>query len=156
MKAVSHADAVARWVGFTLDHRRFALPLESVSRVVRAAGITPLPQAPHAVAGALDVAGTVLPVYDLRRRMRLPDRPMRLDDLIIIARTPRREVALVVDRALGLIEALPVESAHVPDVLSTSDGLMFIQDLERFLSPAEDEALESALRIAEVGCKPTP
>jgi purine-binding chemotaxis protein CheW len=130
---------------------------------VRAASITPLPLAPEAVAGALDVGGTVMPVYDLRHRLRLPPRAMRLDDQIIIARTRSRPLALVVDRALGLIDAEPVDNiplapglAHLRGVLSTSDGLVLIQDLESFLSPEEDAALESALRVAEVRCTPTP
>jgi len=153
MNAVARTDAAPRWVGFALDGSRFALPLASVSRIVRAAGITPLPDAPDGVAGVLDVAGTIMAVYDLRKHLRLPRRPMRLDDQIIIARTPRRELALVIDHVLGLIEAMPAEIAHVPGVLSTSDGLVVIQDLETFLSPEDEATLESALRVAEVRCK---
>jgi purine-binding chemotaxis protein CheW len=164
MNAAARTSAAPRWVGFMLDAQRYALPLDSVSRIVRAAEITPLPLAPDAVAGALDVGGTVMPVYDLRHRLRLPPRPLRLDDQIIIARTPRRPLAMVADRALGIIEAAPVEDsaelarglAHLRGVLSTPDGLVLIQDLERFLSADEDEALESALRVAEVRCTPTP
>ena len=155
MNAAARALSASRWVSFALDVHRYALPLECVSRIVRAAEITPLPLAPKVVAGALDVAGTVLPVYDLRRRLKLPDRPLRLEDQIIIARTSRRRLALVVDRALGLIEAAPPETSHVQGVLSTVDGLVLIQDLEAFLSSEEDEALESALVAAEVRCTPT-
>jgi purine-binding chemotaxis protein CheW len=50
-----------RWVAFSVDTRRFALPLDAVERVVRAAEYTPLPLAPDVVLGALDVAGEILP-----------------------------------------------------------------------------------------------
>jgi len=163
MNAAARMHAAPRWVGFALDARRFALPLQSVSRIVRAAEVTPLPLAPRVVAGALDVAGTVMPVYDLRQRLRLPPRAMRLDDQIVIARTQLRPVAFAVDLALGLIEAEPVDDttlapglAHLRGVLSTPDGLVLIQDLEGFLSPEEDAALEAALRVTEVRCTPTP
>jgi purine-binding chemotaxis protein CheW len=99
------ANNVLRWVTFALDDQRFALPLDSVLRVVRAAEITPLPLASECVAGALDVGGRILPVIDLRRRLRLPERSLRLSDQFLIARTPRRNLALVVDSALGLVEA---------------------------------------------------
>jgi len=156
--------AVPRWVSFALDGRRCALPLEVVSRVVAAAEITRLPLAPAVVAGALDVGGSVLPVFDLRRVLRLPERALALDDQIIIARTARRPLALLVDQALGLIEAEPVGDTtplaphlrHLRGVLSTSEGLVLIQDLETFLTDEEEEALESALRAAEVQCKSTP
>lgn len=164
MNAAARTLAGPRWVGFMLDAQRYALPLDAVSRIVRAAEITPLPLAPDAVAGALDVGGTVMPVYDLRHRLRLPARALRLDDQIIIARTLRRPLAMVVDRALGVIDAAPVEDRaglarelpHLRGVLATPDGLVLIQDLERFLSSEEDEALDSALRVAEVRCTPTP
>ena len=58
----------ARWVLFALDAGRYALPLESVERIVRAAEITPLPNTPAVVLGALDIAGDILPVFSLRRR----------------------------------------------------------------------------------------
>jgi hypothetical protein len=55
---------------------------------------------------------------------------------------------LAVDAALGLrdVEALPaIEGVPVSGILSLADGIVLIQDLERFLSPAEDRALEAAL-----------
>jgi purine-binding chemotaxis protein CheW len=163
VNAAAHEIAAPRWVSFALDAQRFALPLAAVSRIVRAVEITPLPLAPGVVAGALDVAGRIMPVYDLRRRLRLPERPLRLDDQLVIAHTARRPVAMVIDRALGIIEAWPRDDAaalephlrHLRGVLSQPDGLVLIQDLEDFLSPEEDAALESALRAAEVRCTPT-
>lgn len=156
--------ALPQWVAFALDGQRYALPLQSVTRIVHAAEITPLPLAPDVVAGALNVGGRILPVYNIRRRLRLPERALGLDDQFIIAHAARRQVALMVDRALGLIEARPVEAMstlapdlrHLRGVLSMPDGMVLIQDLEQFLSPDEDQALESALRAAEVQCTPAP
>jgi purine-binding chemotaxis protein CheW len=162
VNAVAQLPVSARWVGFALDAQRYALPLESVSRIVRAAEFTPLPLAPDVVAGVLNVGGRILPVYNLRRRLRLPERTLGLDDQFVIAHTARRPVALIVDRALGLIDAQPIEGAalaphlrHLRGVLSLPDGLVLIQDLETFLSPDEDEALQSALRAVEGRCTPT-
>jgi purine-binding chemotaxis protein CheW len=161
VNAVAQHLAAACWVSFALDQHRFALPLESVSRIVRAAEVTPLPLAPDVVAGALDIGGRVLPVFNLRRRLRLPERPLALDDQFVIAHTSRRPVALMVDRALGLIDARPVDDGaelapNLRGILSLPDGLVLIQDLESFLSPEEDQALQRALRAAENGCTPTP
>ena len=154
---------VAQWVSFALEGQRYALPLDSVVRIVRAAEVTPLPLAPGVVAGALDVGGHVLPVFNLRHRLRLPERALGLDDQFILAQTTRRPVALMVDRALGLIESQPAEGSlalaphlrHVRGVLSQPDGLVLIHDLEGFLSAEEDQALDSALRAAEAQCTAT-
>jgi purine-binding chemotaxis protein CheW len=155
--AARPTDRTDRWVTFALEGQRLALPLASVVRIVHATEITALPLAPEAVAGAIDVAGRILPVFDLRQRLRLPPRELRLTDQFVIARTSRREVALIVDAALGLVEALPTGDAaalapglrHLRGVLSLPDGLALIHDLEDFLSADEDAALEAALRDAE-------
>ena len=164
MNAVGRQTASARWLAFELAGQRYALPLHSVSRIVRAAAVTRLPLAPDVVAGALDVAGRVMPVYDLRRRFGLPDRPLGLDDHFVIAWTKRREVALVVDQALGLVQAQPVDDGagtaphlrHLLGVLSLPDGLVLIHDLESFLTPEEDAVLQQAMRATEERCAPTP
>ena len=59
---------------FILDSQRFALPLDVVERVVRAAASDPLPNAPPIVRGVIDVGGEVLPLLSLRHRFGLPDR----------------------------------------------------------------------------------
>jgi purine-binding chemotaxis protein CheW len=145
-----------QWVLFALDAGRYALPLAAIERIVRAAEYTPLPRAPAAVLGAIDVAGHILPVFNLRNRFELPERPLALTDQFIIARTARRSVVLAVDTALGVIDEPAqgvIDSArlapglpHIRGVLSLPDGLVLIQDLERFLSADETTALDSAIR----------
>ena len=49
-------------------------PAGVVERVVQAVEITPLPGAPDGMLGVIDVAGRVLPVFDLRQRLELPPR----------------------------------------------------------------------------------
>jgi len=153
-------DAVSdapRWVTFSIDDRRFALPLDSVVRIVRAAEITPLPRAPGAVSGAIDVGGRILPVFDLRRLLALPARELKLSDQFVIARSSRRELALVVDATLTLVEARAADDArtllsdvpHLRGALSLPDGLVLIQDLERFLSPGDESALDVELAAAQ-------
>jgi len=146
----------ARWVVFRLDASRYALPLASVQRIVRAAQVTPLPLAPPVVMGALDVEGEVLPVFNLRRRLHLPERSIAPTDQFVIANIAGRFVVLVIDAALGVVEqaaAALVGSArlvpaleHIRGVLPLEDGLILIQDLEQFLSADEESLLNEALQ----------
>ena len=122
---------------------------------MRAVEITPLPKAPESVAGVLDFQGSVVPVFALRRRFGLPDREPRLDDQLILARTARRRVALVVDSVGGVVECAPGEmvrtetvlpgTAYVEGVMKSPDGLILIHDLDTFLSLDEERAIEVAM-----------
>ena len=146
----------AQWVVFRLDTAHYALPLATVDRVVRAAQFTPLPLAPSIVLGAIDVEGHILPVFNARRRFRLPARPMEPTDHFLIARTAHRTVVLLIDAALGVIEQpttalieaarLSPDLAHIRGVIRLRTGLVLIQDLEQFLSQDEAIALDQAMR----------
>lgn len=149
----------AQWVVFRLDAARYALPLATVDRVVWAAQFTPLPLAPSIVLGAIDVEGHILPVFNARRRFRLPERPMEPADQFLIARTAHRTVVLLIDAALGVIEQpalamieaarLSPDLAHIRGVIRLQTGLVLIQDLEQFLSPQEAIELDQAMRGKE-------
>ena len=143
---------------FALDEQRYALDLASVERAVRVVDVTPLPKAPSIVLGIVNVKGDVVPVYDLRRRFRLPEREIDLADQLMIATTSRQIVALVVDSVDGVIEVAEEELAaadkilpeieYVQGVVKLPDGLVLIHDLDRFLSPEEERILDEALKSA--------
>ncbi len=73
-------------IGFWLDGHRFGLELSAVERVVRMVEITPLPNAPAIVMGAINVEGRIIPVVDIRARLGLPQRAVRPSDALILAR----------------------------------------------------------------------
>ena len=145
----------AELVVFRIDEQRYALPLERVERIVRAVHVTRLPNAPRNVLGVIDIEGRIVPVLDIRRRFHLEQRPIRARDHFLIATTHHRNVILVIDEALGLTRACGQAtevSAMVPEVdqikgaVTLSDGLLLIQDLEKFLSPEDEMALDQALQ----------
>jgi purine-binding chemotaxis protein CheW len=92
-----------RLVAFELEDRCYGLPLDAVDRVVRVVEITP-PKAPDIVLGVVNVQGRVIAVANVRKRFGFSEREPRLSDQLIVARTPRRPVALVVDAVSAVAE----------------------------------------------------
>lgn len=146
-------------VVFSLDMQRYAMPLDGVERIVRAAEVTVLPQAPDIVLGVIDIEGRVLPVLNLRRKIGLPEREIGPDDQFLLARTRQRTVVLAIDAAQEVIEcpasAIIAPRSIVPHleqirgVIQLEDGLALIYDLDRFLSLDEERALDAALQEEE-------
>jgi len=140
---------------FRLDDRRYALRPEAVEHVVRMVEIAALPKAPAIVLGVVNVRGSVAPVFDIRRRFGLPERAVALSDHLLIARAGDRRVALAVDEALDVIAPLAAEICppervlpgleYVTGVVRLEDGLLFIHDLDAFLSADESAVLDRAL-----------
>jgi purine-binding chemotaxis protein CheW len=143
---------------FALDEQRYALDLASIERAVRVVDVTPLPAAPSTVLGIVNVGGDIVPVYNLRRRFRLVERDIDLADQLMIARTSRQKVALLVDSVNGVLEVaeeaiasaekiLP-EMEYVRGVVKLPGGLVLIHDLDQFLSADEERILDEALKSA--------
>jgi len=147
-----------RIVVFTLGDRRYGLPLSAVDRIVRMVEVTSLPKGPDIVLGVVNVQGRVIPVINLRRRFRLPERDIVLADQLIVARTARRPVALVVDAVTGVLEYSEQQVVgaqdllpgleYVEGVVKLDDGLVLIHDLDQFLSLEEEAALDRAMESA--------
>ena len=143
-------------LAFALERQRYALPLSSVKRVIRAVEITALPKAPDIVLGVINVRGRVIPVVDVRKRFGLPKREMGLNDQLIIAETPKRPVALFADRVDGVFkidkrdvikaERILPGTSYVERVVKLADDLLLIHDLSRFLALDEEKALSEALK----------
>jgi len=144
-----------RLVSFNLDDQKYALFLSAVIRIIRVVEITRLPKAPEIVLGVINMHGLVIPVFDIRKRFRLPPRDTQLDDQMIVASTSKRTVALLVDSVNDVIE-IPEEKIiagkkilpgmeYVEGVVKTEDGMILIHDLETFLSLHEGKALDEAL-----------
>jgi purine-binding chemotaxis protein CheW len=149
-------DRVDQLVVFTLDEQQYALPLAAVERIVRALEITPLPKAPEIVLGVVNIQGRVIPVFNIRKRFNLPEREISLNDHLILARTSRRPVALVVDEVSGVIDRPEGEVVAAEDILAGMEyvegvvkleqGMILIHDLNKFLSLEEEIELGEAVK----------
>jgi Chemotaxis signal transduction protein len=145
--------AVRTLVVFHLDERRFALHLAAVERVVPMVEIVPLPRAPAIVLGVINVEGRIIPVVDIRARFSMPPRPVAISDHLVIAHARRRSVALVADTVAGVTltqeiistERLLENATYIEGVAKLNGDLIFIHDLDTFLSASEAAALDAAL-----------
>jgi purine-binding chemotaxis protein CheW len=138
-----------------VDRYAYGLALPTVDRVLRLVEITPLPRAPAVVCGVVVIEGAVLPVIELRRRFGLPEREPELSDVLVLVRTPRRRLAVLVDAVNGVErvereEWVPVSTVvggvdHIEGMVKRRDGLILIHDLEACLSIEEERVLQTAL-----------
>jgi purine-binding chemotaxis protein CheW len=145
-------------VAFTLNGQAYALSLARVRQVLRAVEVTPLPQAPDIVLGVVSLHGTVVPVFSMRRRLGLVEGGTNLSDHLIVADTEGRSVALLVDAVNGVVERSTEEITVVESIVPGADyvegiaklenGMLFIHNLDRFLSQPEQNQLHDALSKA--------
>lgn len=154
---------MSQCVVFTLDERLYGVGLSAVIRVVSAVDITPLPKAPDIVIGVINLRGRIIPVVNIRRRFRLPERELELSDQFIVVDASQADsqrgggwlLAFVVDAVVGVVVLSAQETTaaatilpgleHLEGVAKTEQGLVLIHDLGIFLSLEEVKTLGEIL-----------
>lgn len=94
-----------QYLTFHLLDEKYAVEILQVQEIRNFSHITPIPNAPKHVKGAMNLRGTVVPIVDLREKFNLP--PVEYDEytVIIVVTIGDKVVGLVVD---GVNEVLNI------------------------------------------------
>ena len=136
---------------FRIGGGDFAVDILATREVVPLREITPVPETPDYVEGVMNLRGSLIPVLDLRKRMRAPDHAVaekdRLDERrIIISNFDGRLVGVIVDSASEVIrisaekiEPPPdliyeIGAGYVSGVIALAERVVTLIDLQKALS----------------------
>ena len=146
---------------FRTEDRFHALLLEAVEKVEFTVEVAALPDSPRIVLGVIDWRGTILPVLSMRRRLHLPERPIAVDDRLIIARSSRRRFALLVEEIVRVASISDEDTTaaegiwqgmeSIAGAVKMDSDIVLIHDLDSFLDEPDEIALEGALGSAGRG-----
>lgn len=148
-------DTPDQMVTLVVDQGRYAVDLAAVEQVLPMSAISPVPGAPHVVLGAINLHGSVVPVVDIRRRLGLGPFAYGIAAHLLIVRTRRRRLALAADQVFGVARidqgsVTPTATVlpglgPVKGIAPLADGILFIYDIEAFLTSAEEGDLDRAV-----------
>jgi purine-binding chemotaxis protein CheW len=103
---------------FYLDRFWFGVEAEHVQEVVRHQVITPVPLAPTAIRGLINVRGQLLTALDLRQRLGLPERPANKLPVNLVIRRGDETVSLLVDAIGDVVEVGDLMFERPPSTLT--------------------------------------
>ncbi len=156
-------------VVFKVGQGEFAVDILTTKEVVPMREITPVPETPEYVEGVMNLRGNLVPVLDLRKRMRSSDRGMYGDARIIVANCDGKLVGLIVDGTSDVvrvdenqIEAPPdivseIGAQYVEGVINLGHRFVTLIDIERALSEeviCELDELMQALAVSQAATLP--
>lgn len=143
-------------VVFRLRGEEFAVEVQKVREVVRLAEIIPLPQSPDSIEGIIDLRGHIVAVMDLRRRLGMDNSEKTDKSRIMIVRSNRMIVGLIVDAvnevikiSRDLVHPTPamitsqIHHRYLSGVVRWNDRIIILLNLEELLTPIEAEYLKS-------------
>ena len=152
------------FVLFRLGQENYGLPVSSVGSIIRYETSTPVPRAPDAVIGVINLRGRVIPVVDLKRRFSgtafIPGPQSR----IVVAEAASGPLGIAVDAANEVTSFSEEDIRPVPEgivgpetalafsgIVEREGGLVVLLDLEEALPRQEYTAAIDADEQGEEG-----
>jgi purine-binding chemotaxis protein CheW len=148
------AEATEHLATFYLEREEYGLPVRLVQEIIRVTEITPVPRAPDFIKGVINLRGRIIPVVDLRRKLKLGDVVVGRESRIVVVKLDERLIGLLVDGAsqvlrvpVSSIEAAPEEVVEIDEqfirgVAKLEKRLIILIDLQQVLA-RELRAVES-------------
>lgn len=112
-------------VVFNIGKELYGVGIESVHEIVKVPDITEVPDAPAFLQGVINLRGKIVPVVDLRKRMKLDGKERTKSSRVLITENDGRLVGLLVD-AVSEVLKVPPESVEAPPEMISSIGVEYI------------------------------
>ena len=123
----------------------YGVQIRQVQEIVRVEGITRVPNSPSYMEGVINLRGRVLPVLNLRKRLKLAGADIGREARIVVTEVGDKVIGLLVDAVSQVIkvaseavestpeEVLEVDTDYITGVAKVRERLIILLDLERLL-----------------------
>ncbi len=150
----SAMDDILQLVSFKIGGEEFGVDILKVQEINRMLAITKVPNAPTFVEGVVNLRGKIIPVVNLRKRLKLPVIDHNDKTRIIVVELEENTVGFIVDEVKEVLripksitEPAPsmvagIKTDYITAVGKLEDRLLILLDLEKVLSTEEMEELE--------------
>lgn len=140
---------ILQLVSFKIGDEEFGVDILNVQEINKMVTITKVPNSPEFVEGVINLRGRVIPIIDLRTRLKLERKTHDKDTRIIVVEISGKTIGFIVDSVqevlripANITEAPPelvsgVDSEFIRSVGKLEDRLIILIDLEKVLSDKE-------------------
>ena len=87
-----------RWLAFSLGSEDYALDISVIREILKPREITEIPRVPEFLLGIISLRGSIIPIFDLKRRLGLGVATIDHDSRIIVCQEGDRLAGLLIDR----------------------------------------------------------
>jgi purine-binding chemotaxis protein CheW len=158
-KATLESDEFVQMISFSIGSEQFGVKILVVQEIIMMSSITEIPNAPDFVEGVINLRGNIIPVLDLRKRLRLRSRPVvegyKPGTRILVVEIEGNVTGFIVDSVAKVITVpgsrispppdiivAGVQSQYINGVVHLDETILIVLDFKKILSIEEKEALD--------------
>ncbi|WP_305041844.1 chemotaxis protein CheW [Geoalkalibacter sp.] len=110
------------WLTFSLGNEVYALDINGVAEIIKPREVTEIPRVPPYVLGIISLRGLIVPVFDLKRRLRLGAAEQTATSRIIICQDKDLSAGLLVDSITQVVRIAERNIEPPPSMLPDLDA----------------------------------
>lgn len=153
-----------KYLTFDLAGRGYAVNISCVNTIVNGCGdISPVPDFPDYSRGIINLRGDIVPIIDVRRRLRMPDAEDLSKCCIIVTdsqgKVDSKFIGLVVDKVNSVVDYSGDNFSNVPKITSSGseylksiykaeNGIVMILEPVKLLTEVMTEAIDRYMSSA--------
>lgn len=158
-KTTQRPEELVQMISFTIGSEQFGVRILTVQEIIMMSHITEIPNAPDFVEGVINLRGNIIPVLDLRKRLRLrgssPAEGHKPGQRILVVETEGNVTGFIVDSVSKVLSVpasriLPppeiivagIQSQYISGIVHLDDSILVLLDFRKILSVEEKVALD--------------
>ncbi|WP_411850900.1 chemotaxis protein CheW [Stenotrophomonas sp. LGBM10] len=148
-KNSSAASSGGEYLSFTLGAEHYGVDILKVQEIRGYDSVTRVPDAPDYIKGVINLRGTIVPVIDLRLKLRLENARYDAFTVMIVLNVEDRVVGIVVDSVSDVIPlsaeqirptpefGAAVDTRFISGIGTQDDRMLILLDIETLLDSAD-------------------
>lgn len=154
-------DNLLKLVFFKIENQQFALPINTVDRIIQVVEMIKMPDSPQFLKGFINVHGELIPVLNLRYLFGIIQSDLEITDHIIILKSGNSAFGLLTDSVEEIkdvneqefvkSEKLSFRNRYFKGIIKTETDIIVIHEPQFFLNEKELEEISMALEKIEEG-----
>ncbi|TWH98884.1 purine-binding chemotaxis protein CheW [Luteimonas cucumeris] len=148
-KSPTDTAAAGEFLSFALGNEHYGVDILKVQEIRGYDAVTRLPDAPDYIKGVINLRGTIVPVIDLRLKLRMKDARYDAFTVMIVLNVEDRVVGIVVDSVSDVIPldqdqirptpefGVSVDTRFISGIGTLEDRMLILLDIETLIDSAD-------------------
>lgn len=122
--------ASTKQVVFHLDHEEYGVDIMKVNVIEKYQEIVKVPNSPEYIEGIINLRGEILPIFNLRKKFGLKEKPVDENTKIIVVFLGQMKVGFIVDSVSQIINIEDTQTEPAPRIV-TGVNRRYIQSVAK-------------------------
>ncbi len=130
-RSTEEAGNLRQLLTFLIGDEEYALDIETIREIIKPREVTDLPRVPGFILGIISLRGIIIPIYDLKQRLRLGTSALTASSRIVVCQQADRVVGLLVD-SISQVMRIPLRNIEPPPAVLSGIDRDLIEGVGRY------------------------